>query len=291
MKPMLSATCHDIHSLAYPIMASPKLDGIRALVVNGQLVSRNLKPIRNTFTRARFSLKTLEGLDGELILGDHDATVFRRTTSAVSTIAGEPNVTLHVFDVTGITAGYAERYHYLVDEFMGVPGLVVVPHKHLATPAELLKYEAECLAAGYEGIMLRGPHGAYKHGRATPSEGSLYKLKRFEDAEAEIIGFEERMHNGNPATTDALGHTERSSHQANMVGRGDLGALVVRGINGPYAGATFNIGTGFDDNDRGWFWAYRETLMGQAVKYKFFPMGSKDAPRFPVFLGMRPTGT
>ncbi len=292
MKPMLSATCDDIKLLTYPLMASPKLDGIRA-IVDPELgvVSRNLKPIRNDFVRERFSVPFLEGLDGELILGAHDTTVFRRTTSAVSAFEGCPDVTFWVFDVQGVRAGFQERYEYLMSNVHGrFKNVKVVPHQFIKNHVELAVYEESCLAAGYEGIMVRSLDGAYKEGRATVREGSLLKVKRFADAEAEIIGFEERMHNGNEATKDALGRTERSSHQANMVGRGDLGALVVRGINGPYAGVEFNIGTGFDDWDRSEIWETRDAIKGQVVKYKYFPMGSKDAPRFPVYLGMRPEG-
>jgi len=203
---------------------------------------------------------------------------------------GRPDITFHVFDVFNITAGYKDRYRYL-QEVAWPEGVKIVPHVQIDTPQALRRYEETALAAGYEGIMIRGMHHGYKQGRATPSEGSLYKLKRFEDAEAEIIGVEERLHNGNAATVNALGHTERSHHQANFTGRGDLGALIVRGLNGPYTGAVFNIGTGFDDSDRQQLWDYRGSLPGKQVKYKFFPTGSKDAPRFPVYLGMRMAGT
>jgi len=33
MKPMLAGKCEDIHSLRYPVYVSPKLDGVRAIVI------------------------------------------------------------------------------------------------------------------------------------------------------------------------------------------------------------------------------------------------------------------
>lgn len=289
MKPMLAATAESVEGLTYPLLASPKLDGIRATVLNGQLVSRNLKPIRNAHVYTKFSHSSMDGLDGELIDGDHDSTVFRRTTSAVSRAMGEPtDVKFWVFDVFMPNATFEERQIYLQDR-QWPAGVKLVPHVWIHHPHELALYEEKCLHDGYEGVMLRSPKGPYKQGRSTLNEGYLLKLKRFDDAEAEIIGVEERMHNANPATTNALGHTERSSHQENMVGRGDLGALVVRGINGPYKGITFTIGTGFDDSERASLW--KMELSGRVVKYKYFPMGSKDRPRFPVFLGFREIGT
>ena len=113
------------------------------------------------------------------------------------------------------------------------------------------------------------------------NEGYLLKLKRFEDAEAVVIGFEERMHNGNEATVSELGRTKRSSHKANKSGRGDLGALVCRTPEG----IEFNIGTGFTDSDRQRIWDSRDQFLGRNAKYKFFPVGVKEAPRHPVFLG------
>src|ERR1019366_8796365 len=121
--------------------------------------------------------------------------------------------------------------------------------------------------------MVRSLEGPYKMGRSTEREGYLLKIKRFEDGEAEVIGFEERMHNGNESTTNALGRTERSSHQENLIGRGDLGALIVVGVNGTYKGVEFKIGTGFNDAERGVIWQYRAAHIGRITKYKYFPLG------------------
>ena len=289
MKPMLAATVGALQGLTYPLLASPKLDGIRALVLPGVgLVSRTLKPIPNHYVRQTFSNPYLANLDGELILGQHDEAVFRRTTSAVMSQDDQPAVTFHVFDVYSKTLPYIERLSYLEGRSWPA-GVKIVPHTRINKISELLEYEANALEDGFEGVMLRSLDGMYKEGRSTVNQGWLLKLKRFEDAEAIITGYEERMMNGNFPTTDALGHTKRSSHQANLSGRGDLGALVVRGINGPYKDVNFRIGTGFDDATRAALWA--TPRVGEVVKYKYFPQGSKDAPRFPVFLGFRPAGT
>ncbi|HQG29101.1 MAG TPA: ATP-dependent DNA ligase, partial [Candidatus Ozemobacteraceae bacterium] len=94
---------------------------------------------------------------------------------------------------------------------------------------------------------------------------------------------EERMHNANEATVNALGHTERSSHKENKSGRGDLGALILTTEDG----LEFNCGTGFDNATRREIWDNRDQYMGQFAKIKSFLIGVKDKPRFPVFLGFR----
>ena len=119
-------------------------------------------------------------------------------------------------------------------------------------------------------------------------EGGLWKLKRFEDSEAVILGFDEEMHNANEATTDNLGHSKRSSHKANKTGKGVLGALKVKDVG---TGVEFDIGTGFDASERAHIWTSRKAWMGLTVKYKFLPIGVKDKPRHPVYLGLRPAGS
>jgi len=49
----------------------------------------------------------------------------------------------------------------------------------------------------------------------------------------------------------------------------------------------FNVGSGFDAATRAAIWAARAGWEGRLVMFKFFPIGSKEAPRFPIFLGER----
>ena len=50
-KPMLAfSKLPDFRMLKFPLYVSPKLDGIRASMQGGRLVSRSLKPIANNVT-------------------------------------------------------------------------------------------------------------------------------------------------------------------------------------------------------------------------------------------------
>jgi len=51
VKPMLAGKCEQPSALRFPVLATPKLDGIRCLKINGRAVSRSFKPISNTFIR------------------------------------------------------------------------------------------------------------------------------------------------------------------------------------------------------------------------------------------------
>lgn len=282
-KPLLAAAIEDTATLKFPMLASPKLDGIRCIVMDGVGYSRSLKPIPNVCVQALFSSGDYDGLDGELIVGDPTSpSCYRDTNSGVMSRDGAPEFRFYVFDRIDMPdCGFEDRFDQGLGD-LDLLRLEVVPHAKVHDENDLLAFETECLERGYEGVMLRSLNGPYKNGRSTLKEGTLLKLKRFADAEFEVVGFEERMHNGNEATVNALGHIERSSHKENKVGRGDLGALVCR-----YEGGTFNVGTGFTDADRAEIWANRDSYLGKMAKVKSFLIGVKEAPRFPVWLGFR----
>lgn len=279
------ATDADLGKLRFPLLASAKLDGVRAVVRDGVVYSRSNKPIPNAFVQAKF--KNCEHFDGELIVGDPTSkTCYRDTVSGVMSVDGKPSVSFYVFDhVNDIAADYGNRQRW-IDEFVTRknPTHVVVHDQVLCKSlGDVLRYETECLEDGYEGLILRDPDAPYKMGRSTVKEGYLLKLKRFVDDEATIVNCFEREHNGNEATVDELGRTKRSSHKAGKTGRGDLGGFVLRLVDG----TEFSCGTGFTDSERAEYWARRNELIGRLVKFKHFPIGSKDAPRHPVWLGFR----
>ena len=229
----------------------------------------------------------LEGLDGELIIGKPWAKdVYTKTVSGVMRSSGEPKFVFYVFDdITMATFSYRERHKRLEnDKHLYNPHVVKLNSFLIHSQEELDDYEEEVLAKGFEGVILRSPDAQYKFGRGSPVQQQLLKIKKFEDSEATILSFEERMHNENVATKDAFGRTERSSHQENKHPAGDLGAMVVKDLE---TGIEFNIGTGFSAAQRKEFWDNKANLLGKIVKYKFFPVGVKEKPRHPVFLGFR----
>jgi DNA ligase 1 len=301
-RPMLSAKFGDadvadlesaLSRLHYPLLASPKLDGIR-VVCHPQLgpVTRTLKPVPNHHIRTLLSLPILNYLDGEVIVGDHTASdySFQRTTSAVMSRDGILPFTYVVFDCfrfptfpfTDRQADYVERCRQ--NQLLYVTPLAQMLISH---PKGVLNYEEACLAKGYEGAMLRSPASPYKFGRSTLKEEGLIKLKRFEDAEAEITGYTELTHNDNPPEADNFGLQRRSSHKANQRPGGTLGTLVVRGISPPFAGVPFEVGSGFDFATRDQLWGLRDTLPGKIITFKYQPHGVKDKPRSPIFKSLR----
>lgn len=286
-RPLLSAKAdrEDFHRLTYPLLASPKLDGIRAVVLNGQLVSRTLKPIPNDFIRNALSQPQYEGFDGELIVGSPtDPDIYLKTNSAVMSKDGEPDFTYFVFDRHDMPGPFSERLATLNAVVPPYNTTSILGHVEIKDEKALVAYQEWCLEQGYEGVMLRKPSASYKYGRSTLKEQTLVKVKVFEDSEATIVGMTEEMHNANEATTNALGHTERSSHKGNKVGKGRMGTLVVRDLD---SAIEFEIGTGFTALQRQEFWDQAKDVIGRVAKFKYFAHGVKDKPRHPVFLGFR----
>lgn len=301
-RPMLAATLpiNDDGSITYPIpfpvYASPKLDGIRCLKINGKAVTRNFKPIPNRYIREQIESADFDNVDGELVL-ENTTGEFTDVTSAVMSYDGQPNFKYIVFDSLSAkpfasddinNSRFREYYNRKYPSFVYPLFQNVVPDMTALEISESLY-----LKQGYEGVMLRridSMQSPYKSGRSTLREFYLVKVKRFSESDAEVIGFEELMVNQNEATQDAFGLQERNSKQEGLVPGNTLGALIVIDIhpNSPFKGVEFKIGTGFSADQRSKFWeaanSNYDNFIGQIVNYKYQKHGSKDAPRFPVFL-------
>lgn len=286
-EPLLAKPVEFKHLDYTNLWLSPKLDGIRCIVRDGVVVSRKLKPIPNQHVQNLFGGRSeLEGYDGELIVGPVNAPdVYLRTNSGVMSRDGEPEVMLYAFDhILHPTNEYWKRYDCLRDH----RGVMKLNQHPIETEHDILDLEEYYLGLGYEGVMLRafqGPRSFYKYGRSTAREGTLLKLKRFEDFDAYCYGIEEEMFNGNEATKDELGRTKRSSHQENKVGKGTMGVMLMRTAEG----VEFRVGI-FKGYDAAWkqaVWNDPSMVVDRWWKVQKFAHGEKDKPRHPKILGPR----
>jgi DNA ligase-1 len=280
-EPMKAAQCDDIAKLRFPLIATPKIDGIRCLVVNGVAVSRTMKPIRNRFIQSLIGKEEFNGLDGELVVGDN----FQDSTSGIMSADGEPDFRYMVFDRWDHQyVAYQTRVGMLDNVYVRESDHIQILEPYLIeSHDDLTEYYDLCLTQGHEGVMVRDPMGGYKYGRSTFKEGWLIKLKPFVDDEAVVVGFTEQMHNANAAELDAFGRTKRSSHKANQVGKNTLGTLIVE----HKTFGRFELGTGFNDALRAKVWGAPEKYLGELAKFRYQAIGIKDKPRIPVFLGFR----
>ena len=303
IKPMLASDFEE-SKLKFPLTAQPKLDGVRAVNLDGNLTGRSLKAHKNKFVTSKFSVPHFQGLDGEMTLGNvAGAELCRDTSSALSTIVGEPDVMWNVFDLIlphTIDLPYSRRYSELrryVDR-LGHRSVKLMPG-HLCTNLDqLLELEDHWLNLGYEGAIIRDPDGKYKQGRSTVKEGGLLRIKRFMEEDAEVLEVVEGNTNGNEAKTNELGRTERSSHQENMTPNGMVGNLtcmLLKDVKDTQsgelllkAGQVITVSAGnMPHSDRVRYLKDEHLIVGQVIKFKFFPKGIKDKPRFPTFVSIR----
>lgn len=303
-RPLLSGALKDIDKLEYPVFATPKLDGIRVLKVGGKVVTRKFKELPNADVRAKLQFILKDGMDGEIMLRHG---TFNEIQSAIMSFDGEPDYIFYIFDYVKdkLENPYVERMKdleiwwnqvYLKFKAFEKMGIAVVDPenfrdkirplfpKQINDVQELLAYEKQCLLEGCEGIMIRSANGKYKCGRSTEKEGILLKLKRFKDAEARVVGFEEKLVNENIQEKDEFGLSKRSNKKDGLVPANTLGSLLVTDLT---TSAEFGIGSGFDDAMRREIWDNQSKYLDKIVKYKYQEISAKEKPRFPVFLGFR----
>lgn len=283
-RPMLAIDCNKVKTQPKDIYASEKLDGIRCVIFGGVAYSRTLKHIPNLSIQAwaKTNAEALEGLDGELIVGDKNAPdVFTNTTSFVMSHDKVQEFKFYVFDRYHPAQSWLERYYECA--FKGIPRVRHLPHYPMINQEDIDKYESECLAIGAEGIMLRDAEASYKCGRSGTKSPELQKVKRFKTEEFQIVGYEPLYVNQNEATTNELGRTSRSTSKEGLVAVDRLGALLLLSADGK----PFSSGSGLNDKARDELWAIRDTLPGQWASVKFFDVGDFSVPRFPVLRGIR----
>ena len=271
----------DLDKVEYPVLATPKLDGIRCATINGVAMSRKMKPIPNRFVQEE--LKGLHGLDGELMVnGDYN-----KVLSAIMSADGEPDFVYHVFDNFELCeAGYEDRIdHMYWSDIVDHHRVQLLVPKQINNRKELDEYMERCLKEKYEGVMIRKPGGRYKFGRSTTREAILLKVKKFLDDEAIIVDIVEKMINNNPLEEDELGHAKRSSHKENKIPAGTAGAVIAE-----WQGIEFKLGfgPGITDDDKQDIWNTRALLIGQICKFRYQDINEDTGvPRFGKYLGLR----
>lgn len=289
-RPMLATALEDkdLDGLQFPLLGSPKIDGYRGLFWKGKIYARSgkLHPCPAVQELAKKMREAgLPDLDGELIVPGES---FNTGGGKLRRLDYTGPVGFLVYDLLNDGLPFLNRWE-LYSHLEKIPGLEYVTQAWLENKSQLLDFENACLAGGFEGVVVRKPSALYKHGRGTLRDQIMLKLKRFATAEARVLELLPRMHNENPQETSPLGYAERSSAKEGLLETNILGRIKVKGLNGPFKGQVFHIGTfdGLTEDDK--IQELRnQTLLGKVITYKYFPTGAKDRPRHPVYLCERP---
>ena len=296
--------------LKFPYLVSDKMDGMRAITIDGQMFSRSMKPLREG-VHEYFSEFLIEAdwaglvFDGELY---SEEVPFNRLMSTFS--RGGADVPSHVkyciFDMmtkeewlNGTERPFANRvnecnswlhYHhkrlYEIYKTTGHPlpypsFRAVAVSQHVVENAEELRDRFNrAMSRGYEGLIIRDPLGRYKHGRGTLNEGLIYKFKEWVTVDAKIVGYNrstrmKKEYAESDRGKDELGRTKRTSAKSTREEIDGIGSIVVQSSDG----VEFACGTD-KDCDFKISWDTRDDFLGEWVEVRFMRHGVKDKPRF-----------
>lgn len=284
-RPTLAHTLKPRHLPELPwgkCSASYKYDGIRAIIREGTVLSRQLIPLPNRCLQQMF--RHLDGLEGEIMLESAPQVPMDHYTiqSAVRSQAGEHPFIFYIFDNYSLPdQSWAKRQEHLYCD-LRIPyteGARIIEQEVLQSLDHLLSFEQRALNSGMEGVVVRRHDQPYKYGRSTFYSGGFHRLKREETFEGVIVSIEEAQTNMNEAGTDAFGLMKRSSHQGNKIGNGMAGAFLVL-----HKGAVRRVSAGsLTHEQRVDLWQNREKYLGDTLSaylsVKHFPYGAKDELR------------
>lgn len=267
IKPMLGCNAKwDINKLRYPLAVQEKLDGVRCLVWQGVAYSRTGKLIPNLGIQDR--LKAQYGRLSDYVILDGELHSYRLSFHNIASLVMSKSknadiLAYRIFDAFSLGdkhATFAERRRGLETmRITLVKTITVTDGEDLMTVKSHIRNSN---AHEPEGYMLRNLDMPYKQGRSTATGQELLKLVESKKGKAIVI--------------DKLPLRVGSTIPIQV-----LGALVVRDKQ---TGVVFNIGSGFDDQQRREYWKYINR--GSVITYIHKGYGTKFKPRHPVFTGL-----
>lgn len=257
-EPMLAFELKQYEKLLFtvPTFVQPKLDGVRCILDQGELVTRAGKPIVSCPHLA----KDYYLLDGELyadkLKNDFNKIIsLVRKTKPTKEDLEESKQTIQywVYDYPYYNMlVFSERYKMLQSLFNMFPNTFkLVPMYPVTSREELEQYHIKFLEEGYEGTMIRMDLGAYENKRSK----QLLKYKNFQDAEFLILD-----------VTPGLGN------------RSDCAGRLVCQIGDKTFGCSMTGTVEFmkevlDNKDQ---------IIGKYATVKYFEMTPDGIPRFPT---------
>lgn len=261
-KPMLCCSQKlSLECLDYPVYVSPKYDGVRGVVLNGKLLARSGKPIPNVYTRKLLEDETYNYMDGELVVSND----FNKNQSAFMSAQNEPDFVWYVFDYfknpTDPTKKRLEDLYELIEK-IDKPYIKLCPQLIANSVEEINNFYNICLEENKEGIVIKYQNSPYKFGRSTLKEGCCLKMKKFDDAEGQIL--------------DVLASSKKKD-----------GKVFMKNLKVLWNGKEITIGSGFNTKDRYSFFNKKDEMKGRYIKFKYNSLTNHHVPRFPVYVGMR----
>jgi DNA ligase-1 len=294
-RPMLAPNqvvkVEDMFAKHYCLLASYKLDGIRCIFKDGEMLSRALKQFPNKQLRDRFeSIKQYARcnnliLDGELL---SKSVTFNELSGLTRQLDCKlpDDLNFYCFDVIECEQ-YNETFNSRIAHLDNLPEL---SHMEKIKNYSVFKIEEvnnlfeNALAWGCDGLILRDVNGRYKFGRGTVKEGLIYKLKPFETFDAKILDVLQGTVVDPKAekTINELGYSRTSKLKEDRLPSGRASDFVV-----DYEGKTLKVSIAMTQEEKEEVWNNKKKYIGRWIEYKGMLVGAKELPRHPIFLRFR----
>lgn len=237
--------------IRFPCFTQPKLDGYRAVCINGKFFSRQGKEfevMRNLFSELN-DIDLI--LDGELYNHDikfEDLGVLRKKKLDESDKQILSKIEYHIYDVIDINLTFEQRLTVLNSLKNKYTNIKVVETTICEKEKDIIEQYEKAVLCGYEGLMVRNSQGKYK---CKNRSYDLQKYKQFMDSEFRIVGFEKEQ--------------------------GDLVVWVCE----TDSGKKFNVQSKGTREERHNLYKEGNNYIGKRLWVQFFEYTSDGVPRFP----------
>jgi len=296
----------NLDEINYPILASYKLDGIRCIFKNGEMLSRSLKQIQNKQLQKKFQpLKDYSKefnviLDGEIYA--HRMT-FQEITRYVMTQDFEDKKSIKKFgeilEIPEVLKFYMfdcianENYNnQFINRNKNVTVIsicrndLIIPviQTSLNSKSDIENFFEDALKDGYEGLILKDPNGHYKCGRGTLKEGLVYKIKNFRTFDSKIKDVIQATVVNPSAEKEIteLGYSKTSKKKDDRILINKAAAFLVE-----YKGNDLKVVIALTDKEKEEIWDNKENYINKIIEYKGMLEGALNVPRHPVFVRYR----
>lgn len=290
------------------LVSSPKKDGNRGLCINGVLYTSSMKyPLNRRLHEwmmplIEYSTKHSFMFDYELY--DPEASHHGALSGTINSYANPlpESMGCYLFDACPTDEWvrecadlpYSERIHMYHSVAEKMPNrFITLTQRTVESVDEIQSLFQQDLANGDEGSMIRTTHiderggslvgGWYKHGRATPNQCIIWKLKNYVTLDGIIVGVEQRrkLMEGVDRTFNPRTGLAENRYGQDCYGLDDaVGSFVVKyqDDDGNVSSSKIGFGVGFPIEDRRRMWQeytdVPESLLGRWVEFTHMPHGA-----------------
>jgi DNA ligase-1 len=202
--------------LRFPCLLQPKIDGVRALYMNGKFYSRTGKIFKGLDHILVNCTASIGPLDGELIVPNMS---FEDSTGLIKDHNSTPDAEYHIFDIKNTVLLHNHRHKILHDTIVENKHVKLVPTFTCNNRSQLNIAFQAFVKNGFEGLMIKKMNHKYMEKRSN----SWMKMKAQKTIDLKVV--------------DVVTGTGKYDDM--------LGALVCE-----YKGKTVRVGTGFSDKQR-----------------------------------------